>query len=87
MADKQERSTEQPSGQAEGSPKADKAGLADQIGPMIQEAEKKGVKGALLSRLKKAKVGKVNLDPEIGQPSCHYTFKTKLNCHQRRDEH
>jgi hypothetical protein len=36
------------------------------IGSMIQEAQEKGVKGALLSRLKKAKVGKVNLDPAIG---------------------
>ena len=33
---------------------------------MIKEAEEKGVKGALMSRLKKAKVGKVNLDPAIG---------------------
>ena len=37
------------------------------IGSMIQEAQEKGVKGALLSRLKKAKVGKVNLDPAIGE--------------------
>ena len=34
---------------------------------MIHEAQEKGVKGALLSRLKKAKVGKVNLDPSIGE--------------------
>lgn len=33
---------------------------------MLKEAEEKGVKGAFLSRLKKAKIGKVNLDPEIG---------------------
>jgi hypothetical protein len=37
------------------------------IGSMIQEAQEKGVKGALLSRLKKAKVGNVNLDPAIGE--------------------
>jgi hypothetical protein len=45
-----------------------KAGNHDMdIGSMIQEAQEKGVKGALLSRLKKAKVGKVNLDPAIGE--------------------
>jgi hypothetical protein len=38
------------------------------LGSMIKEAEEKGVKGALLSRLKKAKVGKVNLDPSLGMP-------------------
>jgi hypothetical protein len=37
------------------------------LGSMIKEAEEKGVKGALMSRLKKAKVGKVNLDPAIGK--------------------
>lgn len=36
------------------------------LGSMIHEAQEKGVKGALLSRLKKAKIGKVNLDPAIG---------------------
>jgi hypothetical protein len=39
------------------------------LGSMIKEAEEKGVKGALLSRLKKAKVGKVNLDPSLGRSS------------------
>jgi len=38
---------------------------------MIHEAQEKGVKGALLSRLKKAKVGKVNLDPAIGETYVH----------------
>lgn len=42
------------------------------IGSMIQEAQEKGVKGALLSRLKKAKVGKVNLDPAIGEAHLPY---------------
>lgn len=37
------------------------------LGSMIHEAQEKGVKGALLSRLKKAKIGKVNLDPAIGE--------------------
>ena len=37
------------------------------LGSMMKEAEEKGVKGALMSRLKKAKVGKVNLDPAIGE--------------------
>jgi len=42
------------------------------IGSMIQEAQEKGVKGALLSRLKKAKVGNVNLDPAIGETYTPY---------------
>jgi hypothetical protein len=37
------------------------------LGNMIKEAEEKGVKGALLSRLKKTKLGKVNVDPALGQ--------------------
>jgi len=44
------------------------------IGSMIQEAQEKGVKGALLSRLKKAKVGKVNLDPAIGEAHIPYLW-------------
>lgn len=39
------------------------------LGNMIKEAEEKGVKGALLSRLKKTKLGKVNVDPALGEPS------------------
>ena len=49
------------------SPAQQEAGNNDMsLGSMIKEAEEKGVKGALMSRLKKAKVGKVNLDPAIG---------------------
>jgi hypothetical protein len=60
--DKINRETEHPSDTQS------KAGNHDMdIGSMIQEAQEKGVKGALLSRLKKAKVGKVNLDPAIGE--------------------
>ena len=42
-------------------------GFASEIGPMLQEAEKKGVKGALMSRLRKTQIGKVNLGPEVGE--------------------
>lgn len=50
------------------SPAQQEAGNNDMsLGSMIKEAEEKGVKGALMSRLKKAKVGKVNLDPAIGE--------------------
>jgi len=48
------------------------------IGSMIQEAQEKGVKGALLSRLKKAKVGKVNLDPAIGEVILLHILKIVL---------
>jgi hypothetical protein len=40
------------------------------LGEMIKEAEEKGVKGALLSRLKKTKIGKVSLDPALGTSLC-----------------
>jgi hypothetical protein len=68
--DKISRETEHPSDTQS------KAGNHDMdIGSMIQEAQEKGVKGALLSRLKKAKVGKVNLDPAIGESFVQYVWK------------
>ena len=42
-------------------------GFASEIGSMLQESQKKGAKGALLSRLRKTQIGKVNLGPEVGK--------------------
>jgi len=75
--DKVNRETEHPSDTQQ------QAGNHDMdIGSMIQEAQEKGVKGALLSRLKKAKVGKVNLDPAIGEAHIPYLW----NCADHQDQ-
>lgn len=55
-------------------------GLSGEIGPMLKEAEEKGVKGALLSRLKKAKIGNVNLDPKIGEQQALYYIPQRNRC-------
>jgi hypothetical protein len=70
MTSEQQQEGEQPSHETENNPTPaqQEAGNNDMsLGSMIKEAEEKGVKGALMSRLKKAKVGKVSLDPAIGK--------------------
>jgi hypothetical protein len=53
------------------------------LSQMIQEAEEKGVKGALLSRLKKTKIGKVSLDPSLGM-SYSKTARGGMQLNNRR---
>lgn len=71
-----------------GSPKKTGGGFASEIGSMLQDAEKKGAKGAFLSRLKKTQIGKVNLGPDVGDFAPLQSCRGTMNAEHpsRRDE-
>lgn len=67
MTEKQH--SDQATGDVNGDQKQQGGGFASEIGSMLQESQKKGAKGALMSRLRKTQIGKVNLGPEVGKPT------------------